>query len=67
MKDFNLSIDYVEFNIQTKTATHNKMPFHTKAHSYEEARNQALEHAQMIARGYNGNKTTAFFFRICNP
>lgn len=67
MKNFNLSIDYVEFNIQTKTATHDKMPFHTKAHSYEEARNQALEHAQMIARGYNDNKTTAFFFRICNP
>ena len=67
MKNFNLSIDYVEFNIQTKTATHGNMPFHTKAHSHEEARNQALEHAQMIARCYNDNKTTAFFFRICNP
>ena len=67
MKDFTLFIDYVEVNIKTNTATHNSIPFHTKAHSYEEARHQTLEHAQMIARGYNDSKTTAFFFRVCKP
>jgi hypothetical protein len=67
MKNFTLLIDYVEVNIQTNTAIHNNIPFHTKAYSYEEARHQALEHAQMIARGYNDSKTTAFFFRVCKP
>lgn len=67
MKNFTLIIDYVEVDLQANLATQNNIPFHTKAHSYEEARNQALEHAQMIARGYNDSKTTAFFFRICHP
>ena len=67
MKDFTLSIDYVEINTQTNIITHNEILFHTKAHSYEEARSQALEHAQMIARSYNDSETTAFFFRICHP
>jgi hypothetical protein len=65
MKNFELVIDYIEVDITANTATHGELPFHTRANSFEEARSQALEHAQAIARGYKGNKTVAFFFRIC--
>lgn len=65
MKKFVLSIDYVEINNKTNTATHGSLPFHTLARSYEDARAQALDHAQALARYYDETKESTFYFRAC--
>lgn len=63
MKSFNLFINYIEVSKTTRTiAASGSLPFTTKASSYEEARTQALEHAQAIARDYDKQEIYFFFF-----
>ena len=66
MKKFNFNVNYVEVSKATlKTTNLGVIPFSAMANTYEEGRTKALEFAQSIARRYNDNKETAFFFRVC--
>ena len=66
MQKFNFYVSYVEVNKTTKqTIQIGEIPFSAMASSYEEGRTKALEFAQSVARCYNDNKETAFFFRVC--
>lgn len=66
MQKFNFNVSYVEVSKTTlKTTTLGAIPFSAMADTYEEGRTKALEFAQSIARCYNDNKETAFFFRVC--
>ena len=67
MKRFdNMFIDCVEINIKTNAINQFKVPFNTLANSSEEARTQALEHGQAMARSYNSSNDTTFFFKVCS-
>lgn len=66
MKKFNFNVSYVEVNKTTlEAAQFGAIPFSTMANTYEEGRTKALEFAQPIARCYNSNKESAFYFRVC--
>ena len=66
MKKFNFNVNYVEINRITLEATQFGItPFSTMANTYEEGRTKALEFAQSIARCYNSNKESSFYFRVC--
>lgn len=59
-------MNYVEVNRVTLSITHlGKIPFSAMADTYEEGRTKALEFAQSVARCYNDNEETAFFFAVC--
>ena len=65
MKRFNFNVNYVEINKNTvEIDTIRDIPFSTIADTLEEGRAKALEFAQSVARCYNDNDETAFFFRI---
>ena len=65
MKRFNFNVNYVEINKHTvEIDTIRDIPFSTIADTLEEGRAKALEFAQSLARCYNDNDETAFFFRI---
>jgi hypothetical protein len=67
MKNFNLFINYIEVSKNDRTIIDSgSIPFITKASSYEEARTQALEHAQAVARDYD-KQQIYFFFLIGRP
>lgn len=67
MKNFNLFINYIEVSKNTNIIiTSGSISFNTRASSYEEARTQALEHAQAIARGCD-KQQIYFFFLIGRP
>lgn len=67
MKKFNLFINYIEVSKNTRTIiASGNTPFNTRANSYEEARTQALEHAQALARDYD-KQEIYFFFLIGRP
>lgn len=66
MQKFNFNVSYLEVSKTTLKITNGgKIPFSAVANTYEECRSKALEFAQSIARCYNDNKETTFFFRIC--
>ena len=66
MQKFNFNVSYVEVSKTTLKSTNlGAIPFSAMANTYEEGRTKALEFAQSIARCYNDNKETAFFFRVC--
>ena len=65
MKKFDFNVNYVEVSKTTlKITALGDIPFATMADTYEEGRNEALEFAQSLARCYNDNEESAFFFRI---
>ena len=65
MKRFNFNVNYVEINKNTvEIDTIRDISFSTIADTLEEGRAKALEFAQSVARCYNDNDETAFFFRI---
>lgn len=67
MENFNLFINYIEVSKKTSAVIDSGcIPFVTRASSYEEARTQALEHAQAIARDYD-KQQICFFFLISRP
>jgi hypothetical protein len=66
MKKFNFDVSYVEINrVTLEAAQFGAIPFSTIANTYEEGRTKALEFAQSIARCYNSNRESAFYFRVC--
>lgn len=66
MQKFNFDVNYLEVNRITLNVTNRgNIPFSAIANTYEECRSKALEFAQSIARCYNDNRETAFYFRIC--
>lgn len=66
MQKFNFVVNYVEVNRITLSITHlGKISFSAMANTYEEGRTKALEFAQSVARCYNDNEETAFFFAVC--
>ena len=65
MQKFDFNVNYVEVSKTTlKITALGDIPFATMADTYEEGRNEALEFAQSLARCYNDNEESAFFFRI---
>lgn len=65
MKKFNFYVNYVEVNkVAPKITKLGEIPFSTMANTYEEGRSKALEFAQSIARCYESNDESAFFFLI---
>ena len=65
MQKFNFNVNYVEVSKTTlKITALGDIPFATMADTYKEGRNEALEFAQSLARCYNDNEESAFFFRI---
>ena len=65
MKKFDFNVNYVEVSKTTlKMTALGDIPFATMADTYEEGRNEALEFAQSLARCYNDNEESAFFFRV---
>lgn len=65
MQKFNFNVNYVEVSKTTLKMTNlGDIPFAVIADTYEEGRNEALEFAQALARCYNDNEESAFFFRI---
>lgn len=66
MKRFdNMFIDCVEINVKTNAINQFEVPFSTLANSFEEARTQALERGQTMARSYNSSSDTTLFFKVC--
>jgi hypothetical protein len=61
----NMFIDCVEINVKTNTLNQFEVPFSTMANSFEEARSQALEYGQAMARSYNPSSDTTLFFKVC--
>lgn len=65
MQRFNFIVSYVEVSKTTMRATQaGEISFSTITDTYEEGRTKALEFAQSIARCYNDNNESAFFFQI---
>ena len=65
MQRFNFNVNYVEINKNTvEIDSIREIAFSTVADTYKEGRTKALEFAQSVARCYNDNDETAFFFRI---
>lgn len=65
MKKFIFYVDYIEINKSTLKADKlGEISLSATASTYEEGRLKALEYAQSIARCYESNNETAFFFRI---
>ena len=65
MQTFDFNVNYVEVSKTTlKITALGDIPLATMADTYEEGRNVALEFAQSLARCYNDNEESAFFFRI---
>jgi hypothetical protein len=66
MKRFdNMFIDCIEINVKTNVLNQFEVPFSTMANSFEEARSQALEHGQAMARSYSSTDDTTLFFKVC--
>jgi hypothetical protein len=66
MQEFNFYVECVEIDrITSEVAQFGEIPFFTIADTYEEGRTEALEFAQSIARCYNDNKESIFYFRVC--
>ena len=67
MKRFdNLFIDCIEVNVETDLFNQFEIPFSTMANSFEEARSQALEHGQAMARSYSSAGESTLFFKVCH-
>lgn len=64
MRIFNFYVDYVVKSHLNHDFESGEIPFTVRGTSYEEARAQALDFAQTIARGYNNNDFEDFYFRI---
>lgn len=65
MQRFNFIVSYVEVSKITMRATQaGEISFSTMTDTYEEGRTKALEFAQSIARCYNDNDESAFFFQV---
>ena len=64
MRLFNFYVDFVIKSSLDHDFKGGCLPFTVKGTSYEEARAQALEFAQSIARGYSNNDFEDFYFRI---
>ena len=65
MKKFDYVVSYVEVNRSTVVVRDGEISFSAMAETYEEGRTKALEFAQSIARCYNDNKASTFFFQVC--
>ena len=64
MRIFNFYVEYVIRSDLNHDFESGELPFTVEGDNYEEARAKALEFAQSIARGYNGNNFETFYFRI---
>ena len=65
MQEFDFNVNYLEVSKTTfKIINSGLIPFSAVADTFEEGRMQALEFGQSVARYYNDNEETTFFFRI---
>ena len=65
MEKFEFNVSYLEVSKTTLKITNGGLiPFSAVADTFEEGRTKALEFGQSVARCYNDNDETAFFFRI---
>ena len=65
MQKFDFNVSYLEVSKTTFKITNGGLiPFSAVADTFEEGRMRALEFGQSIARCYNDNEETTFFFRI---
>ena len=65
MEKFDFNVVYNEVSKTTLEMTNlGIIPFSAMADTFEEGRTKALEFGQSVARCYNDNEETTFFFRI---
>lgn len=65
MQKFNFNVSYLEVSKTTFKITNGGLiPFSAVTDTFEEGRTKALEFGQSVARCYNDNEETTFFFRI---